>query len=201
MSATTLPDSVPHWTHEHETVALDEDCWEIVDLVATARAKSYLDGRTHEVILDAGDLKNEDAYDTMYTGTAAEVAVALELDKRVLEGVDLEMREEGDDGWDVELNDGSHTIDVKGHWFRPTQGRSSLIVDTDKVADENADAYVCVQVWSGGAVVHGWLTRSEVRERGRIEGPPRWQQSNWVVDAEDLRPVSELREWVDGAPF
>jgi len=201
MSTTTLPDSVPHWDHPHETVVLDDDCWEIVDLVATARAKSYLDGRTTDVLLNASEVKNEDAYDTFYTGVAGEVAVALALDKWVLEGLDLEVSEKGDDGYDVTLRDGENRLDVKGHWYRPTEGTSSLVVDTDKVAGENADAYVCVQVWDGGAVVHGWLTRRELMRRGRVEGPPRWQQSNWVADAGDLRPISELREWVDGTPF
>jgi hypothetical protein len=120
----------------------------------------------------------------------------------VLEALDLEQTEKGDDGTDVTLGSG-HEIDVKTREDTPTGTIPRLLIDTEKYADAEADAYVLAQTWGDEnqhTVVHGWVTHRDVRRKGRIERE-RWRNENWEVDVDDLRSVDELRDWADGPAF
>lgn len=191
--------SVPGWTHGYDLVPLDDDCWEIIDLVCDARAASYVDDRTTDVLL-TGD-KDDGTTDKHVTGVAGEVATAMALDLPVLEALDLSVSATGDDGVDLELRRGvqERRIDIKAHWSLPIDGTPQLLVEKEKAESAEQDAYVFGQVWdSEWAAIHGWATRRDLLDDGRVEGPPDgWRNWNRVMDAEDLRSIDELRAWVD----
>jgi len=196
--STQHPTTVPHWTHNHEARRIRDDDVEVAELITGQRIESYADGRTHDVVL-----KDEhDSWDAMEIGVRAELSVADALDLEPLEVLDLHVSEKGDDGSDLVLPNGyGHRLDIKSHEAMPTGTPPKLLVKTDVVhSDDPADAYVLTQVWGDDhAVIHGWTTRRDLLNDGRVEGPPHgWRNWNRVLDAEDLRPVEELREWVDG---
>lgn len=197
MSADT-PTTVPHWSHEHEARRIRDDDIEVAELITGQRIESYIDGRTTDVVL-----KDEhDSWDAMEIGVRAEVAVADALDLEPLEVLDLHVSAEGDDGSDLVLPNGyGHRLDIKSHESTPGGQPPKLLVKTDIIHDDNpADAYVLAQVWGDHVAVHGWATRRDLLDDGRVEGPPDgWRNWNRVMDAGDLRSVSELRSWTDEA--
>ncbi|UPV73184.1 hypothetical protein M0R89_11560 [Halorussus limi] len=191
--------SVPHWTHDYTVVPLDGDCWEIIDLVTDARAASYEDGRTTDVLL-TGD-KDDGTADKHVTGVAGEVATAMALGLPVLEALDLSVSPDGDAGVDLELRRGveERAIDIKAYGGAPVGDPPRLLVEESKAESGPADAYVLAQTWdSEWAVIHGWTTREELLAEGWREGPPTWQQENWTMTASMLRPINELAAWADG---
>jgi hypothetical protein len=198
MSAQDAP-SVPHWTHDYQLVRMDADDWEFVDVLALSRAISYEDGKTRKII----NGKNDDAVETHTTGVAAELAgaKALGVDDGAIEAVDVEISDEGDDGKDVTVRRGldHRRIDCKGHWWTPMGEPSSLPVRVEKVESGKSDVYVLAQVWdSEWVAVHGWATREDLLEDGRRET---WDCENYVLDADELRPIEELAEWTEDTGF
>lgn len=189
---------VPHWDHAHQTVPVDEDVAGVADVLAQERAESYLAGRTHEEIHKED---HSDAADTFRSGTIAEVAVAQGLFLPILDVIDIEISDEGDDGSDLALND-QHNADVKTWEAPPTRGTPRLLVETGKLA--GADCYILTQVWGDEnqrhVAIHGWVTAAEVLEKGRIE-TERWDNVNYVVEIEDLRPPETLHDWAGETPF
>ncbi|ELZ96460.1 hypothetical protein C440_04913 [Haloferax mucosum ATCC BAA-1512] len=190
-STTDDKPTVPHWTHDYELVRIGGDDAEIVELISGARAQSYTENRTREVIHDPS---HRDARDTFSVGDRAEVAVALALNRNPLEALDLRKSETGDDGSDLTLGCGA-AVDVKGHENLPIGDPPKLLVEEEKVERGDADVYVLAQVWdSEWAVVHGWTIRKELMWLGHVEREW-WNEDNWELDAEKLRSVDRLRNW------
>jgi hypothetical protein len=185
---------VHHWTHDYTVVPLDGDCWEIIDLVTDARAASYCDGRTTDVLLTGA--KGDDTADKHVTGVAGEVATAMALGIPVLEALDLTVSPKGDDGVDLVVRDGPFdqtSIDIKTYWGSPTGSPPQLLVEKGKAENGPAEAFVKAQVWdSNWAVIHGWTTRERLLDEGWVEGPPRWEQQNWTMTADMLDPIETL---------
>ena len=193
-TTTAAPDdkpTVPHWTHDFEIVHLDEDAWEIIDLVAAARSTSYEQDKTTDVLLGDSDTEQKHV-----TGVAGEVATGLALDIPVLETLDLTVSAKGDDGVDLVVRDGPWNqteIDIKTYWGTPTGSPPQLLVEREKAEEGPADAYIKCQVWdSEWAIVHGWTTQERLLDEGWVEGPPQWQQENWTMTVGMLDPIEEL---------
>ncbi|WP_367176127.1 hypothetical protein [Haloarcula rubripromontorii] len=192
------PPKVHHWTHDYEVVHVDDDAREIADLLTDARAASYVDGPTREVVYDDA---HTDAADTFRAGTRAEVATALHLDREPMEAVDLNVSDWGDDGSDLTLRETSKEVDVKAHESLPVGDPPRLLVKREKVEKAAADVYVLAQEWgSEWVVVHGWCTRRDLVRNGRVE-KERWNSINWELPAEELRPAVSLRDWDNSTPF
>lgn len=200
-TTTAEPDDKPtvhHWDHGHTLVHLDEDAWEIIDLLSPARSASYEQEKTTDVLLTGA--KQDGTQDKHVTGIAGEVATSLVLDVPVLEGVDLSVSATGDDGADLVLRRGvlERRVDIKSHWSMPVDGPPQLLVERQKAESGEQDAYVLCQTWnSEWAVVHGWVMQEQLLNEGWVEGPPKWNQENWTMTADMLRPISELRGWMD----
>jgi hypothetical protein len=180
---------------------MDDDDWEFVDVLALSRAVSYEDGPTRKII----NGKNDDAVETHTTGVAAELAgaKALNIDDDTIDALDVEISDEGDDGSDISVRRGldHKRIDCKGHWWTPTGEPSSLPVRVEKVESGKSDVYVLAQVWDADwAAIHGWATREDLLEDGRLE-TEFWDVPNYVLDADELRPIGELAEWVEDIGF
>lgn len=180
--------TVPHWTHDYTLVHLDEDAWEIIDLVAAARSTSYEQDKTTDVLL--GDPDTEQKH---VTGVAGEVATGLALEIPVLETLDLSVSPKGDDGVDLVVRDGPFSetkIDIKTYGGMPVGDPPQLLVEREKAEEGPAEAFVKAQVWnSEWAVIHGWTTRERLLDEGWVE---EWQQENWTMTVGMLDPIEEL---------
>jgi|GEM_PF-6918075 len=190
-STTTTRDdtpSVPHWDHDYTLVHLDDDAWEIIDLVAAARSVSYEEDKTTDVLL--GDPDTEQKH---ITGVAGEVATGLALDIPVLEALDLSVSPKGDDGVDLVVREGAFSqtkIDIKTYWGMPVGDPPQLLVEQQKAEEGPADAYVKCQVWnSEWAVIHGWTTRERLLDEGWVE---EWEQENWTMTVGMLDSIETL---------
>jgi len=195
-TTTATPDDKPvvhHWDHDYTVVHLDDDAWEIIRLVTDARAASYIDDRTTDVLLTGS--KDDSTSDKHVTGVAGEVATAMALEIPVLEALDLTVSAKGDDGVDLVVRESAFSqtkIDIKTYGGMPIGNPPQLLVEKGKAEEGPAEAFVKAQVWdSEWAIVHGWTTRERLLDEGWVESE-RWQQPNWTMTAEMLDPIETL---------